>query len=510
MTGDNLRTRRSALNFATGLLGTVVTIAVAFITTPLLLRWLGTERFGAVRTMADWFGHIALVELGLAGALAPVLVMAVGRNDEGAVRRTMAEGIRAYFRVAALAAAAGITLTAFITWLVPVGAGLATDLRIAGLIAVGGLLLYPLAPFRTLAEASQRGWVVNAASLAQSLGTTALAVLLASQGAGIAGQFAALFLGQLLFLVLLTRDGLARYGGLLRAAAREPRDAQAREQIRKLNLPTLLYDLSGRVGFMTDNIVVTMVLGGPAFATPLFLTQRLIVIALGQLQGVGTASWAALGQLHALGRVDVFNARLIDLTRLVSALSIAVLVPIAAYNRVFIGLWVGAQQYGGDFVTTLAAFNAFVIALVSLWGWCFSGTGRVATLVPVMLVSAALNLVLSVSATYLIGLAGPLLGTGVAIACTTLWYLPRRLHRDFGTPPAALARAATGPLLWAALPAAAIVWLAQREPPGSWPGLAAAMAASCLALLLVWWFGDLRPDERAHYRERVRIALRRG
>lgn len=509
--GDNFRTRRSALNFATGLLGTAATIAVAFITTPLLLRWLGTERFGAVRTTADWFGHIALVELGLAGAIAPLLAMAVGRGDRDAVRRTMAQGIRAYLRVAAAAVAAGLILTALITRLVPVGAALVPDLRIACVIAVGGLLLYPLAPFRTLADASQRGWLINIASLAQSLVTTAAAVVLAYRGAGITGQFAALFIGQALFFLVLTRDGLARNPGVLRAAAREPHDAEVRGQIRQLNVPTLLFDLSGRAGLMTDNIVVTLVLGGPQFATPLFLTQRLIAIALKQLQAVGGASWAALGQLHALGRRDVFNARLVELTRLVSALAVIVLVPIAAYNHAFMALWVGEAQYGGDLVTVLGCINGLLLALVSLWGWCFSGTGMVATLVPMMLASAALNVVVSVVATMVTrSIAGPLIGTCAAITCTTLWYLPVQLQKHFGTPVAGLGRAVAGPLLWGAAPAAAILWVARRLAPAGWLSLGGQVAASGLILFAVWWFGELKSPERALYLERVRLALGRG
>ncbi len=509
MTGDNLRTRSSALNFATGLLGTALTIGVAFVTTPLLLRWLGTERFGAVRTAADWFGQIAIVELGLAGALAPLLAMAVGRGDEAALRRTMGAGVRAYLRVAVLAAAAGLLVTAVITRLVPVSGTLVPDLRAACLIGVAGLLLYPLAPFRTLADASQRGWLINLASMLQSLTTTGAAVLLAWRGVGIAGQFAAMLLGQSLFFFIMTRDGIARHAGIARAALREPVDAEARTQIRNLNVPTLLFDLSGRAGLMTDNIVVTMVMGGPQFATPLFLTQRLIGIALKQLQGVGTASWAALGQLHALGRQDVFNARLVELTRLVSALAVSVLVPIAAYNHAFIALWVGAPSYGGAPVTILASVNALLLALVSLWGWCFSGTGKVATLVPIMLASAAINLAVGITATFVIGLPGPLLGTAVAIATTTLWFLPRQLRRDFGTPVGALARAAAMPLVWGAAPSVLIVLAAAWYPPAGWFALGSALAASFALLLGVWWFGELGGAERAHYAERVRMALRR-
>ena len=482
------------------------TIAIAFITTPLLLKFLGPERFGAARAAADWFGHLTLLELGLGGALAPLLALALGTSDLAAVRRTAAAGVRAFVRVALAAVAAGLLITWLIARLVPVSPPLVRDLQTGCLVASLGLLLYPLAPFRQLADASQRGYAIHLIAFCQSVTTTVLAVLLAWQGMGITGQFVALIAGQLLFALLITRDGLRRHPGILRSAATEPVDPASRAAIRKLNLPSLLFDLSGRAGLLTDNIVIALVLG-PAAVVPLFLTQRLPQLAQAQLQGVGNASWAALSDLHALGRHDVFNARLLELTRLVAALSAAALVPIAAYNGAFVRLWVGEAHFGGTAVTVLAAVNALLLALVSLWGWCFSGTGQVALLVPVMLLSAALNICISVAAAFAIGLPGPLLGTAVAITSTTLWYLPRQLHRRFATPVAGLARAVLAPLAWASVPAALVWWVSRAAPPASWPALAVQVTASAALLLCVWWCFELRAAERAHYLDRMKMVL---
>src|SRR5579872_495465 len=109
--GGNYRTRRSALNYASGVLGTALALVVSFVTTPLIVRWLGDQRYGAVRATGDWFGYLALMEFGLGGALAPLLALALGRRDADKVRRTMTEGIRAYTLVAAATAGAGLVIT---------------------------------------------------------------------------------------------------------------------------------------------------------------------------------------------------------------------------------------------------------------------------------------------------------------------------------------------------------------------------------------------------------------
>jgi O-antigen/teichoic acid export membrane protein len=507
VTSANLRTRRTALNFASGLALTGATMVVAFFATPLLLRWLGAERYGAVRAATDWFGHLTVFELGISGALPPLLALALGRGDASGLRRLMAAGIRTYVFIGALALAGGVAITLAATHLVPVGPGLAHDLRVACLVGLIGLLFYPLTPFRALADAEQKGYVISGALLAQSMLTVALALVLARAGYGITGQFAALAAGQVLLTLLLALAGARRVPGLAQDVV-APTDPDARARIARLNFPTLWFMLSGRLGLLTDNIVVAGLLG-PARVVPLYLTQRLLSLAGQQLFAVGGASWAALAELHALGRRETFNARLLDLTRLVAGLAVATLIPIAAFNHHFVARWVGAASFGGDGITVLAAVNAYLLALVTLWTWVFSGTGQVRLMVGAAVAASVLNLVVSIVATKLVGLSGPLIGTLVGLAGVSLWYVPLALERTFGTDAFALARAAALPLLWGLPVGAAIAWFARVHAPAGWLELGAEMAAAGIILLGFWWVFALTAEERGSFRARVGFALKR-
>ncbi len=381
------------------------------------------------------------------------------------------------------------------------------DLRWAVLIGAAGFALYPLLPFRVLAESGQRGYVVNLVLLLQSLVTTGLALYLAWSGGGIRGQFAALLAGQVVFSVLMLAYAARRSPGGLGELARAGRSNEARAEIRRLNVPTVLFNLAGRVGLLTDNIVLALMLG-PARVVPVFLTQRLAVLAQGQLLGIANASWAALAELHALGRHEVFNARLIELTRLVAGLAVVVLVPIAAYNHHFVRLWVGSQHFGGDAITTLACINAYLVALLSLWGWCFSGSGQIRTLVPVAVAGSVVNIVTSVIATRLIGLPGPLLGTLIGSGTSSLWYFPLALRRTFGTSVPELVRAAAAPLVWGLPIGAALTWFARLHAPVGWGGLLTESGAVVALLLACWWHLGLTAGERRAFRERARAAFR--
>ncbi len=487
---------------------TATTVAIAFISTPLLLRWLGPERFGAVRAAGDWLGHLGLLELGLGGALPPLLALALGRGEREQARRILGTGMRLFGVVALASLVAGAVIAMASARLVPVSAALQRDLFLACLVGLVPSLLYPWAPYAALADAEQRGYLVQSFALAQSLVTTAIALTLAWAGWGITGQFVALAAGVALFRLGLAAVGARRLPGGFRAAVERP-DLEASAAIRRLNLPTFLVTLSGRLGLYTDNIVVALMLG-PTRVVPLFLTQRLASLAGSQLLGVGNASWAALAELHALGRREVFVERLLDLTRLVAGLAVAVLVPIAAYNQHFVVRWVGATSFGGDAVTLLACVNAYLLALLSLWGWCFGGTGQMPLLAPLAVAGALLNITVSVAATRLVGLPGPLLGTLIGLGATSLWYLPVLLRRHFSVPPRALFRAALLPLLWGLPAGAALRWLARGHTPAGWPGLLSEMALASALLLVFWWSLALTAEERQVFAERVRVALKRG
>jgi len=341
------RTRRATWNYATGIGFTAFSVIAGLLATPLLLHWLGDERLGAQRAATDWFGCLSLLELGLGGALLPVLARAVTRSKALEVPAALAAGIQAYVTVALLELVAGAGLLCAISYLIPVSTGTASDLQAACLVNLLGLLLLPLSPFRVLAEAGQRGYVVNSLLILQTFFIAVMGLLLAWAGWGITGQAVAILAGALPFYFLLAWDGIRRYPRTFLCLTHGGDLAEEGKELWSLNRPTLIVDLCGRVALLTDNILIAYLLG-PALVVPFFLTQRLALLAQGQLQGIGNASWAALVELHLAGDHGKFNQRLIELTHVAATLGVAVLVPIAAYNHHFVSLWVGAGRFGGD------------------------------------------------------------------------------------------------------------------------------------------------------------------
>ena len=313
-------------------------------------------------------------------------------------------------------------------------------------------------------------------------------------------------IGALVFNLPLVYRGIRRLPGIVHAAFKESPDTEVQGELRALNTPTLLYNMSGRFSFDTDNIIVALLLG-PAAVVPLFITQKLVGLAQGQLMSVGNASWAALAELHFQGQSALFNRRLMQLTSVVSVFGVAALVPIAVYNRFFVDLWVGIDQYGGAWVGIVAAINAFLRSVVALWGWCFGGTARTPLLVKASVAETVINVGLSVVLTLYLGLIGPLIGTAISISLVSVWYHPMLLHRVFGTSRKDLAQAVTLPIALAAPYAIPVLWVARTYPPDGWLELGTHMATASLCYLALWWLMMMGPDERAQILGRIRGVL---
>jgi len=433
--------------------------------------------------LLDCQGYLTLLELGLGGALSPLLARALARGDDSALKQAMAVASQAYLgiSVATLVVGAGATVIVLrlVTGLSP---SEIADFRTAWLVGLLSFLTLGLVPFRTIIEARQHGYRINLLLTGQALVVTSVSLILARGGWGITGQSVASVLGAWGFSIIVTAAVLWNQPSLIRSWIRRT-DRQTRLSLGSLSAATFMINLSGRVSLMTDNLVVGAMLG-TGQVTTLFFTQRLASLMQTLLGGVGSSIWAPLADLHARGEHEAFNRRLIELSRLVGFLSVTALAPIVVYNRHFVRLLMGPSfQYGGDTVIILAALNAFLLAQFALWGWCFSGTGQIRKVVATSVVSALVNVIASIVMTHWLGLVGPLLGTTISCLTVNLWSLPILLQRVFGIPIRALAAAVGIPFISGLLFALALGWLIRDHGPQGWMGLIAEMSLAATLFL---------------------------
>jgi O-antigen/teichoic acid export membrane protein len=271
-----------------------------------------------------------------------------------------------------------------------------------------------------------------------------------------------------------------------------------------------VFALCSQMSVYSDTIVVSLILGVDP-VVPFTLTQRLLLLADGQILAIGAVTWAALAEMHHRGDADRMNRRLVSLTRATAVFGFGILLPVAAATRAFVHLWVGPVGYGGGGLTVATLGWTCQHGLIALWAWPLMATGHVRRVLPVMVIGVIVSVTVSVLATDRFGVIGPALGTLANYTLVAVWWLPFLLRRTFGTPVRALAGAVAGPVALAVPYAAGLFLLADELPVdelaipvwGQWVVLGAAMAVGAAFYFAVAWFIVLPREDRAEIRTRV-------
>lgn len=481
-----------------------LTMGIGFVTTPILLRLLGPDRLGANRLIVDWFGYIALAEVGVGPAFSVFLLRVLPSDNEATIDGLLHYGFRFLTKVAAVLVPMGILLAIALPSLVIVPPELKRELQEAAFVSALSLCFYPFGIFKNFLDASQRGASIQLSLLLQSLTTTGLSLAFAYAGGGLVGLSGAAFIGLGLSSVYVSH--LARRGRKpLRKAI--PFVVE-RKELWSTSWPIAIASLANRLNLLTDTITVGYLLGARSVAT-LFFTQRLMMLGAGQVTGLVHASWAGLADLHARGENETFAKRIDELTILLVGAGTVVSATVAAFNESFIALWVGSDEYGGLWLVVATAASNVLFGFILFFSWLIDAHGHTRRRLRVSIVGSLLNFVLSVIGTKLYGLAGVAVGTAIAFLLTEAWYTPLVAVRLFGLDGYRVARAALRGLALGLLWCAAICALRWFVPgPRQWFPFFGEFGIVGVASLGYCWAIILRADDRMIWRARLTRLLR--
>ena len=484
------------------------TMVTGFVITPWILHNLGASRFGLGRTLTESFGYMTLVAQGVTLAMVPPLGSAIGRGDRASLHRTLAAGFRVYLVAAIVFLLVGLALTPVLGRMLHVDAAARPELRAAWLICLACIPLTVLAPMKVLLDLAHKGYVSNLLMAVQGILAAALSVAFVWAGLGVVGLMLAMLITTLGYNVAVTRVALRLNPGLIaetRAAKPTRQDWRA---LTALAGPTLLAMLGEKVGSLSDSIVLSII-RGTAAASTLFLTQRLANLGQLLLNGISSAIWPSLAEMHARGEHDGFNIRLVEITRLVAVMGVAGLAPVIAYNPHFIARWVGPANDGGRLVVLVASAIAILGGILQITAAALVTTGHVGRLAKAAAVSAVLNLIMSVFLTYRLGVIGPILGTLLTYLAIPIWYGPMQLRRVFGTSLRQLFRAAAVPIACGVPFTLGLIALADSHTPPNWFALLGEMAVAAIAFLIFAIAVILGPGDRELWRARLLAPLMR-
>lgn len=475
------RTRRSAINAAVGLGTQVLLIGLSFLARTVFLAQLPTELLGVHTLLVSVLAMLAVADLGMNGALMFALYKPLHRGEHARTAAIVRYGARLYRYVATAVALAGLAAMPFLDRLVNLDSDVPLLRTYFLILLADSVAAYLMAHRVVLITADQRLYLVKAYSLGFGLLRTAaqIFVLIAFE------NFLAFLVLQVLFTLLNNAFLFWRVGRLYpylsQASGLDPAE---RRSIGRSVRSMLVYRVGGVALHNTDPILISVLIGTAALG---FFSNYLLVVAsvVMLVEAAFSALTPSVGQLVATGDRSQALKVLNELTLLATSVYGFLALALVVILDDFVALWLGSDFVLGPAVVAALALNVYVVGSMAPI-WSFRGaTGMFHETQYVFLVTAALNVALSVLLAGLIGIAGILLATALSRIVTGSWFEPwvllsRHLDGSFRSYCAHHIRAFS---LWAGLALSALFLQTELAP---WPSRLVTGILLVLAPVIAW------------------------
>lgn len=440
------RNRRIAWSIAISIVARGILIAVTFITIPLMVGYLGAERYGMWLTLSSLVAILGPLDLGVGNGLRQLVSEANGRDDIEMARRGISTAAVILSGIALVVLLVAPVLGIAVPWAavynvstpLAVEEAAPTTVVLLALFAIG----LPLSIVGVVQAARQSAYLTSAWSIVGGLGSIAMLLIVIASGGGLPVLVLAMTGSAL--VVAFINSGVY-FGRQARSIAPRLRDYSP-TTVRPLLTTGMLFlvlQVAGLIGYEIDNLVIAQVLG-PEYVQQYAIPMKLFLLTPALLSPALMPLWPAYRE--AIGRKDSAWVRqtLRRSLRITFGVNVAAAALLVILGPMILEAWVGSA------VSTTPA----LLVCMGLWAVAFSMSAalamiinaangiRVQAILAIMMASA--NAILSVLLVSMIGIVGAVIGSLIAqvvfILIPFTWYVPRLLKSVMGpTEPAPVA-----------------------------------------------------------------------
>jgi len=414
---DSSLTGRASLNVAQALLDYSVKLGVGLVIVPILVTGLGRTLFGVWEMLGRLAGYIESADGRSTHALRLVISNQQSSDDHAAKRRWIGSALAVWACFLPLWGTAG----GLLIWLAPsitkVPAEFHASVRVACGLMMGAVIVAGLG---SLPESVLRGVNLGYKRMGFQAGVSLVGgVLLAAavySGAGLIGVAAA-------GLILAALTGLCFLALVRRQVPWFGAERPGRAEVGSLLGMSVWITLGDMVSKLmaSDVLVLGMVVSAPAVTTYV-LTGYAARLAL-NLHSL-SAEAVMPGVAGIIGRQGFEHAarlrrELLAVTGLFLSTAGAT---ILLWNRSFVHLWVGAENYAGAWTNLLIVLIAVQSAFIRCDAYLIDAALQPARRVRVGLVAGVLTLLLALGLTHLAGMIGLCIGILAGRAVQSIGY----------------------------------------------------------------------------------------
>jgi O-antigen/teichoic acid export membrane protein len=490
-------------------IGLLVTGAINFVLTPILIHELGDFRYGIWILVFSVLTYYGLLDFGMYTTSLRFVAKAHGEGD----RQTLNELLVNSLAIASALAVLAILITGAGVWLIPHFFGLSGETRqlfrwVLSLLGVSIAITSLSQLLGNYLCGLHRFDLFNFAKIVTSILRTALMLLALFRGYGLIGLAGATLIAAVISVPLYWFL-IRRADPLLTVEKSSATWATVRE-LMGFGFFSFLATLGNYARFYLDSVVIARVLKFDLI-THFSIAAQLVEYFRMIMQGVGAPLITTFSKL--VGKQcprEVLQGVLIQTTKFTSLLSFFAVSLLVLDGRVFLKLWVGDRFLSSyHLLVILALAYAIMLAQIPSNSLLYA-LNKHRALAAWTLAEGFANLGLSIYLARSYGLVGVALGTAIPMLVTSIFVQPWYALRQINLP--------LGVYLWRALARPAAIWvlfLAFCRLAGlvweavNLPTLLLAVAwQTALFGFLAYWAGVSSPERKDLQERGKRFATR--
>ena len=405
----------------------VITVGTATISYGVASRSLNQKELDVWAAVSSIVSLLAFADLGVGAAVTTDVAFASGYDADESRWRSARSALTSTYFVACVAAAVGLCVWILIALWARTGGGPRSGYLNAAL-AVGlvTILSIPLGIPLRLLNGLQRAHAANGFSGLGTAISLGLVLLFSSSGSVVLLSVASVSSGAIAGVLAAAH---LRYTGAPRISASLLSRASILSVLSS-GRHYLVASIASAIAFGSDAIILARFgsTGDVAEYSAVYRISTFLPVMLFMfLQPV----WPAITEALARGDYQWIRSSVKRAVRLTCAANLVGAIGLVFVERALVRAWLDGAVHVHTATVLSGAFLAIASSLWTVASMVMNGLGKIREQARLMMIMAAGNVVLSIGLVRLLGAAGPILGSGVALGIAGI-ELCRRLLRHLG------------------------------------------------------------------------------
>jgi O-antigen/teichoic acid export membrane protein len=415
------RLRRIALTSAMSLGSRGITVLTSLISIPLTYRYLGAERYGIWMVLTSMIGAITFADLGIGNGLVNAISDAYGKGDRELARRHLTSALTLLLGIAGILCATALASYSFIPWtrIFNINSELiaAEGARAFLVLFLWFVANIPLGIVARVQSGFQEAYLSQAvAAFGSVISLAALLLAVFARGSLPLLVFAST-LGSILgafangWVLFRRRPWLLPHPSAF--------DAGSAKVILKLGLMFFALQIAASLGYSSDNIVITQILGAAAVAAYAVPQKLFSVVSI--LVGIGLGPmWPAYGEAFARGDTEWVRRTFWSSLRWIMMTVIPVCALLVLIGPYVVGVVIGKSLQIPPSLFIVLGVWVGVSTGSNVMSVLLNGASVLKSQIVIALLTGSSNLALSIFFTRRFGVIGVCLGSIVSQLVITI------------------------------------------------------------------------------------------